>query len=69
MTEGRQGQNRVRSPLFIPGLITLCDHTLVIEAWGELWRIAEFDPTYLQLSTERLDEPTPTARSGCHGKR
>ncbi|MGW5841006.1 Crp/Fnr family transcriptional regulator [Methylorubrum extorquens] len=30
-------------------LITLHDHTLVIEAWDELLRVSEFDPTYLQL--------------------
>ena len=61
--------NRVLREMRSRALITLRDHTLVIENWGELLRIAEFDPTYLQLSTERLDEPTPTTRSGCYGER
>ncbi|MBB2965234.1 hypothetical protein FHU13_005663 [Methylobacterium sp. R2-1] len=30
-------------------LITLRSQTLVIEAWEELVRIAQFDPTYLNL--------------------
>jgi hypothetical protein len=31
------------------GVITLRGHTLVIEAWDELVRASEFDPTYLHL--------------------
>ncbi|BDL41781.1 Crp/Fnr family transcriptional regulator [Methylorubrum sp. GM97] len=34
------------------GLITLKDHTLIIEAWNELRGIAEFDPTYLHLEQQ-----------------
>lgn len=41
--------NRVLKEMRSRTLITLHDQTLVIEAWDELLRIAEFDPTYLQL--------------------
>jgi hypothetical protein len=41
--------NRVLKEMRSRALITLREHTLVIEAWDELLRIAEFDPTYLQL--------------------
>ncbi|APX83987.1 Crp/Fnr family transcriptional regulator [Methylorubrum extorquens] len=41
--------NRVLKEMRSRALITLREHTLVIEAWDELSRIAEFDPTYLQL--------------------
>lgn len=41
--------NRVLRDLRDRGLITLHTHTLVIEDWEELLRIAEFDPTYLQM--------------------
>ncbi|HEV2564189.1 MAG TPA: Crp/Fnr family transcriptional regulator [Microvirga sp.] len=41
--------NRVLKEMRGRSLITLRGHTLVIEAWDELLRIAEFDPTYLQL--------------------
>lgn len=34
------------------GLITLHGHTLVIEAWEELMRVAKFDPTYLYLERQ-----------------
>jgi hypothetical protein len=30
-------------------LITLRGQTLVLEAWDELTRVSEFDPTYLHL--------------------
>ncbi|OHV17900.1 Crp/Fnr family transcriptional regulator [Methylorubrum extorquens] len=41
--------NRVLREMRGRALITLRENTLVIEAWDELLRIAEFDPTYLQL--------------------
>jgi CRP-like cAMP-binding protein len=41
--------NRVLGDMRSRALVTLHGHTLVIEAWDELLRIAEFDPTYLQL--------------------
>lgn len=41
--------NRVLREMRSRALITLREQTLVIEAWDELLRIAEFDPTYLQL--------------------
>ncbi|UYW33462.1 helix-turn-helix domain-containing protein [Methylorubrum extorquens] len=40
--------NRVLQEMRGQSLITLRGQTLVIEAWDELLRIAEFDPTYLQ---------------------
>jgi CRP-like cAMP-binding protein len=41
--------NRVLKEMRGRTLITLHGQTLVIEAWDELLRVAEFDPTYLQL--------------------
>lgn len=41
--------NRVLQELRGQGLITLRSNTLVIEAWNELIRVSEFDPTYLHL--------------------
>ncbi|EHP94998.1 Crp/Fnr family transcriptional regulator [Methylorubrum extorquens] len=41
--------NRVLKEMRGRPLITLHGQTLVIEAWDELLRVAEFDPTYLQL--------------------
>lgn len=41
--------NRVLQEMRGRALITLRSQTLVIEAWDELLRVAEFDPTYLQL--------------------
>lgn len=41
--------NRVLRDMREQTLITLHAHTLVIEAWDELVRIAGFDPTYLNL--------------------
>ncbi|GEL41072.1 Crp/Fnr family transcriptional regulator [Methylorubrum extorquens] len=41
--------NRVVKDMRGRNLIRLHAHTLVIEAWEELLRIAEFDPTYLHL--------------------
>ncbi|CAO4172253.1 Crp/Fnr family transcriptional regulator [Methylorubrum extorquens] len=41
--------NRVLKEMRGRSLITLRGHTLVIEAWDELLRVAEFDPMYLQL--------------------
>lgn len=41
--------NRVLQDMRSRALITLRSHTLVIEAWDELLRISEFDPTYLHL--------------------
>lgn len=41
--------SRVLKEMRSQNLITLHAHTLVIEAWDELLRISEFDPTYLQL--------------------
>jgi len=41
--------NRVLKDMRGQALITLRSQTLVIEAWDELKRIAEFDPTYLHL--------------------
>jgi CRP-like cAMP-binding protein len=41
--------NRVLQEMRGKGLITLRGSTLVIHAWNELARAAEFDPTYLHL--------------------
>jgi len=41
--------NRVLQEMRGKGLITLRGNTLVIEAWDELNRVSEFDPTYLHL--------------------
>lgn len=41
--------NRVLREMRGRALITLHGQTLVIEAWNELLRVAEFDPTYLHL--------------------
>jgi CRP-like cAMP-binding protein len=41
--------NRVLKEMRGQTLITLRSHTLIIEAWDELLRVAEFDPTYLHL--------------------
>jgi CRP-like cAMP-binding protein len=41
--------NRVLKEMRGRTLITLDGQTLVIEAWDELLRVAEFDPTYLHL--------------------
>jgi CRP-like cAMP-binding protein len=41
--------NRVLKEMRGKALITLRSNTLVIEAWDELLRAAEFDPTYLHL--------------------
>ncbi|MCJ2012206.1 Crp/Fnr family transcriptional regulator [Methylobacterium sp. J-076] len=41
--------NRVLKEMRDQTLITLRSSTLVIEAWDELLRVAEFDATYLQL--------------------
>ena len=41
--------NRVLQEMRGKGMITLRSQTLVIEAWAELLRAAEFDPTYLHL--------------------
>lgn len=41
--------NRVLRDMRDQALITLHAHTLVIKAWNELVRIAQFDPTYLNL--------------------
>jgi CRP-like cAMP-binding protein len=41
--------NRVIQEMRRRSLITLQNRTLVIEAWDELLRISEFDPTYLHL--------------------
>ncbi|MBA9069899.1 CRP-like cAMP-binding protein [Methylobacterium sp. RAS18] len=41
--------NRVLKEMRGRTLITLHGETLVIEAWDELLRVAEFDPTYLHL--------------------
>jgi CRP-like cAMP-binding protein len=41
--------NRVLKDMRGRALITLRSQTLVIEAWDELLRVAEFDPTYLHL--------------------
>jgi CRP-like cAMP-binding protein len=41
--------NRVLQEMRGRGLIILRSNTLVIEAWDELRRAAEFDPTYLHL--------------------
>ena len=44
--------NRVLQEMRGKGLITLQGSTLVIEAWDELRRVAEFDPTYLHLEKQ-----------------
>ena len=41
--------NRVLKEMRGNGMITLHSNTLVVEAWEELIRAAEFDPTYLHL--------------------
>ncbi|MCJ2138642.1 Crp/Fnr family transcriptional regulator [Methylobacterium sp. E-066] len=41
--------NRVLQEMRGKTLITLRSSTLVIEAWNELLRVSEFDPTYLHL--------------------
>jgi CRP-like cAMP-binding protein len=41
--------NRVLKDMRGNALITLRSNTLVIEAWDELLRVSEFDPTYLHL--------------------
>lgn len=41
--------NRVLKEMRAQALITLRSSALVIEAWDELLRAAEFDPTYLHL--------------------
>ena len=41
--------NRVLKEMRGRALIALRSSTLVIEAWDELLRVAEFDPTYLHL--------------------
>jgi CRP-like cAMP-binding protein len=41
--------NRVLQEMRGKGLITLRSSTLVIQAWDELSRTSEFDPTYLHL--------------------
>ena len=41
--------NRVLKEMRGKGMITLRSQTLVIEAWDELIRAAEFDATYLHL--------------------
>ncbi|SDA33106.1 cAMP-binding domain of CRP or a regulatory subunit of cAMP-dependent protein kinases [Methylobacterium sp. UNC378MF] len=44
--------NRVLKDMRGQTLITLRSHTLVIEAWDELMRVSEFDPTYLHLEQQ-----------------
>ena len=44
--------NRVLQEMRGRGLITLRSNTLVIEAWDELNRVSEFDPTYLHLEKQ-----------------
>jgi len=41
--------NRVLKEMRARSLVTLRSNTLVIEAWDELLRLSEFDPTYLHL--------------------
>ncbi|GJE41485.1 Crp/Fnr family transcriptional regulator [Methylobacterium soli] len=41
--------NRTLQAMRGKGLISLRSNTLVIEAWDELMRVSEFDPTYLHL--------------------
>ena len=41
--------SRVLKDMRAQNLVTLRRNTLVIEAWDELLRVAEFDPTYLHL--------------------
>lgn len=41
--------NRVLQEMRGRGMLTLSRNTLVIQAWDDLVRTAEFDPTYLQL--------------------
>src|ERR1700712_845511 len=44
--------NRVLMEMRGKSLITLRGNTLVIEAWDELNRVSEFDPTYLHLEKQ-----------------
>ncbi len=48
--------NRVLQEMRGQTLITLRKRMLVIEAWDELLRISEFDPTYLQLKRPAVEE-------------
>ncbi len=48
--------NRVLQEMRSQTLITLRSQTLVIRAWNELFRVSEFDPTYLQLERGWLDD-------------
>ncbi len=48
--------NRVLKEMRGRTLITLRSQMLVIEAWDELLRVSEFDPTYLQLEKRRPGE-------------
>ena len=41
--------NRVLKDRRGKALVTLRSNALVIEAWDELLRVSEFDPTYLHL--------------------
>jgi len=59
--------NRVPKDMRGQARITLRCRTLVLEAWDELLRVSEFDPTYLHLRNERLDELAPTARARRYG--
>jgi CRP-like cAMP-binding protein len=51
--------NRVLQDMRGQALITLRCRTLVLEAWDELLRVSEFDPTYLHLRSEPRDELAP----------
>lgn len=46
--------NRVLQEMRGKGMITLRSNTLVIKAWSELIRAAEFDATYLHLQKRRV---------------
>lgn len=48
--------NRVLQEMRGQTLITLRSQTLVIQAWDELLRVSEFDPTYLQLERPAAEE-------------
>ncbi|GEP12399.1 Crp/Fnr family transcriptional regulator [Methylobacterium gnaphalii] len=47
--------NRVLQEMRSRGLISLSGRQLVISAWDEVVRVAEFDPTYLQLEMRAVE--------------
>ena len=44
--------NRVIQQLRTDGLVTWSEQRIVIEDWARLQKVAEFDPTFLNLDNE-----------------